>query len=146
MLRAWLLAAALLVGVYMVWVGGLPMLVLGLASLACAVLYTGGPFPLAYYGLGDLFVAVEIVSEKDRATYDRVFARHGTGAAEAVMAGNSMKSDVLPAIAAGAFGVHIPYHVTWAHELADAPVNEPRYVSLARIDELPDWIAAIGNG
>ena len=98
---------------------------------------------LAASGLGDRFAAVEIVSEKDRATYDRVFARHGTGAAEAVMAGNSMKSDVLPAIAAGAFGVHIPYHVTWAHELADAPVNEPRYVSLSRIGELPDWIAAI---
>lgn len=94
-------------------------------------------------GLGKRFSAVEIVSEKDRTTYDRIFARHGTGPAEAVMAGNSMKSDVLPAIAAGAFGVHIPYAVTWAHELADAPVDEPRYVSLARIGELPDWIAAI---
>ncbi len=50
------MAAALLVGVYMVWAGGWPMLVLGLASLACAVLYTGGPWPLAYHGLGDLFV------------------------------------------------------------------------------------------
>ncbi|WOB78418.1 HAD family hydrolase [Brevundimonas nasdae] len=98
---------------------------------------------LAASGLGDLFSAVEIVSEKDRATYERVFNRHGTGPAEAVMAGNSMKSDVLPAIAAGAFGVHIPYHVTWAHELADAPVDERRYVSLARIDELPDWIGTI---
>ncbi len=98
---------------------------------------------LAASGLGDLFAAVEIVSEKDRGTYDRVFARHGTGPEEAVMAGNSMKSDVLPAIAAGAWGVHIPYHVTWAHELADAPEGHPRYVSLARIDELPDWIAAI---
>ena len=100
---------------------------------------------LAASGLGERFAAVEIVSEKDRATYDRVFSRHGTGPAEAVMAGNSMKSDVLPAIAAGAFGVHIPYAVTWAHELADAPENEPRYVSLARIDELPDWIAAIAD-
>ncbi len=100
---------------------------------------------LAASGLGERFAAVEIVSEKDRATYDRVFSRHGTGPAEAVMAGNSMKSDVLPAIAAGAFGVHIPYPVTWAHELADAPANEPRYVSLARIDELPDWIAAIAD-
>ena len=98
---------------------------------------------LAASGLGERFAAVEIVSDKDRATYDRVFSRHGTGPAEAVMAGNSMKSDVLPAIAAGAFGVHIPYAVTWAHELADAPENEPRYVSLARIAELPDWIAAI---
>lgn len=99
---------------------------------------------LAASGLGDRFSAVEIVSEKDRATYERVFTRHGTGPEEAVMAGNSMKSDVLPAIEAGAFGVHIPYHVTWAHELADAPEGHPRYVSLSRIDELPDWIAAIG--
>lgn len=99
---------------------------------------------LAASGLGDRFSAVEIVSEKDRATYERLFARHGTGPEEAVMAGNSMKSDVLPAIEAGAFGVHIPYHVTWAHELADAPEGHPRYVSLSRIDELPDWIAAIG--
>jgi putative hydrolase of the HAD superfamily len=100
---------------------------------------------LAASGLGDRFSAVEIVSEKDRATYERVFTRHGTGPEEAVMAGNSMKSDVLPAIEAGAFGVHIPYHVTWAHELADAPEGHPRYVSLSRIDELPDWIAAIGD-
>ena len=95
---------------------------------------------LAASGLGDLFSAVEIVSEKDRATYERVFTRHGTGPAEAVMAGNSMKSDVLPAIAAGAFGVHIPYHVTWAHELADAPVNESRYTSLSSIADLKDTI------
>ena len=100
---------------------------------------------LAASGLGDRFAAVEIVSEKDRATYERVFTRHGTGPAEAVMAGNSMKSDVLPAIAAGAFGVHIPYHVTWAHELADAPEGHPRYVSLSRIGELPDWIRAVAD-
>lgn len=98
---------------------------------------------LAASGLGERFSAVEIVSEKDRGTYERVFARHGTGAAEAVMAGNSMKSDVLPAIEAGAFGVHIPYHVTWAHELAEAPEGHPRYVSLSRISELPDWIRKV---
>jgi putative hydrolase of the HAD superfamily len=100
---------------------------------------------LAASGLGDLFAAVEIVSEKDRGTYERVFARHGTGPDEALMAGNSMKSDVLPAVAAGAWGVHIPYHVTWAHELADAPEGHPRYVSLSSISELPDWIATIAD-
>ena len=100
---------------------------------------------LAASGLGELFAAVEIVSEKDRSTYDRVFARHGSGAAEAVMAGNSMKSDVLPAIEAGAWAAHIPYHITWAHELADAPEGNARYVSLSRIAELPDWIAAIDD-
>jgi 1,4-dihydroxy-2-naphthoate octaprenyltransferase len=52
------LAAAFMVGVYLVWLGGWPIVFIGLASLACAVLYTGGPFPLAYHGLGDLFVFV----------------------------------------------------------------------------------------
>jgi putative hydrolase of the HAD superfamily len=97
---------------------------------------------LAASGLGDLFAAVEIVSEKDRGTYDRVFTRHGTGPAEAVMAGNSMKSDVLPALEAGAWAVHIPYAVTWAHELADAPEGHARYGALETIAELPEWVAA----
>jgi putative hydrolase of the HAD superfamily len=97
---------------------------------------------LAASGLGDLFAAVEIVSEKDRRTYERVFARHGTGAAEAVMAGNSVRSDVLPALEAGAFAVHVPYHITWAHEVAEAPVEHPRFGLLDSIGELPAWIAA----
>ncbi len=96
---------------------------------------------LAASGLGELFVAVEIVSEKDRGTYDRVFARHGTGADEAVMAGNSVKSDVIPAIQAGAYAVHIPYHITWAHEVADPPVDHPRFGLLDGIVDLPAWIA-----
>ncbi|WP_269515859.1 HAD family hydrolase [Brevundimonas subvibrioides] len=96
---------------------------------------------LAASGLGELFAAVEIVSEKDRGTYDRVFARHGTGADEAVMVGNSMKSDILPALQAGSFAVHIPYPVTWAHELADAPEGHARYGALDTITALPAWIA-----
>jgi len=52
------LGAAMLVGVYLVAVAGWPILVIGLASVLCAVAYTGGPFPLAYHGLGDLFVFI----------------------------------------------------------------------------------------
>jgi putative hydrolase of the HAD superfamily len=56
---------------------------------------------LAQSGLGDFFAAVEIVSDKNAATYARVFARHGDGPTCAMMVGNSLKSDVLPAIEAG---------------------------------------------
>ncbi|WP_440007484.1 1,4-dihydroxy-2-naphthoate polyprenyltransferase [Halomicrococcus sp. SG-WS-1] len=51
-------AAAVVVGVYLVAVGGLPILVVGLASVASGVAYAGGPYPLGSHGLGDLFVFV----------------------------------------------------------------------------------------
>ncbi len=52
------LGLAFLLGFYLVWVGGFPVVLIGLTSLICAIAYTGGPFPLAYHGLGDLFVFV----------------------------------------------------------------------------------------
>ena len=98
---------------------------------------------LAASGLGDLFAAVEIVSEKDASTYARVFDRYGSGAAEAVMVGNSMRSDILPALEAGAWGAYIPYHITWAHELAEPPGEHPRFTELASISELPAWVRGL---
>jgi putative hydrolase of the HAD superfamily len=99
---------------------------------------------LAASGLGDLFAAVEIVSEKDERTYRTIFQRHGSGAEAAAMCGNSIRSDVLPALAAGAWAAHIPYHVTWAHEMAEPPVDHPRFAELASIAELPAWVRSLG--
>jgi len=98
---------------------------------------------LAQSGLGELFDAVEVVSDKTRSTYETAFARHGDGAAQAMMIGNSLKSDVIPALEAGAWAVHIPYKVTWSYEQADAPVNAPRYLAASNFQSLPDLINTV---
>lgn len=92
---------------------------------------------LAQSGLGDLFHGVEIVSEKTPAVYARVFARHAGGAESAMMVGNSLKSDVIPAIAAGAWGVHVPHALTWELEWADPPAAHPRFRLLPDLGALP---------
>ena len=99
---------------------------------------------LAASGLGDYFDAVEIVSDKTAATYERLFARHGDGPARAMMVGNSLKSDVLPALAAGSFGVHIPHELTWALEHAEQPKNAPRFRQVDRLGEVRTILAEIG--
>jgi putative hydrolase of the HAD superfamily len=98
---------------------------------------------LAQSGLGDWFDGIEIVSEKTAAVYDRVFRRHGDGPERAMMVGNSLKSDVIPAIEAGAWGVHVPHELTWVHEHAEAPENEPRYRRIADLGGLPAVLAAL---
>ncbi|MBZ4021435.1 HAD family hydrolase [Rhodobacter sp. TJ_12] len=99
---------------------------------------------LAQSGLGDLFDAVEIVSDKRPETYTTVFARHGSGADEGMMIGNSLKSDVLPMIAAGGWGVYVPHDLTWALEHALPPEGHPRFAELPDLGGLSDLVARIG--
>ena len=99
---------------------------------------------LAQSGLGDLFDGVEIVSEKTTATYDRIFADHGDGSERAMMVGNSMRSDVVPVVDAGGWGVYVPHGLVWDLEHAEAPRNAPRFREIPNLGALPDLIDAIG--
>lgn len=80
-------AAAVAVGSYLVWLHGWPLVAIGLLSVACGVAYTGGPFPLAYVGLGDLFVMLFFGLVAVGGTY---FVQAGTVSAGALLAGTAV--------------------------------------------------------
>jgi putative hydrolase of the HAD superfamily len=96
---------------------------------------------LARSGLGGHFSKVEIVSEKNQATYAAILQRHGIPPSRFMMVGNSVKSDILPVLALGARALHIPYHLTWAHEVVASPVAPP-FPVLASIRELSAQLAS----
>ncbi len=101
---------------------------------------------LAASGLGDLFDAVEIVSDKTADTYRRVFARHADGPERAVMVGNSLKSDIVPAIEAGGWGIHVPHPLTWSFEHVEPPASHPRFREIADLGALPDLVRSLAAG
>ncbi len=122
--------------------------VTGLADQYRIVLITKGDLldqerKLAQSGLGDLFDGVEIVSDKNASTYERVFSEYGDGAERGMMVGNSLKSDVVPALQAGSWGVFVPHDLTWAIEHADEPVGEPRFHELADLGELQGLVESL---
>jgi putative hydrolase of the HAD superfamily len=98
---------------------------------------------LAQSGLGDYFDAVEIVSDKTATTYRRIFGKHGEGPERSMMIGNSLKSDVVPAIAAGAWGVFVPHELTWVLEHVDKPEEAPRFREIPDLGHVPDLVASL---
>ena len=101
---------------------------------------------LAQSGLGELFDGVEIVSEKTSEVYVDIFAGRGIEPRHALMAGNSLKSDVIPVIAAGGWGVHVPCSPSWDFEAADAPMQHERFREVTALSDLPGVIKEIcGN-
>ncbi len=121
----------------------------GLAEVHTLLLITKGDLfhqesKIARSGLADSFAHLEIVSEKDAATYRRIAARHGVDPARFVMVGNSLKSDILPVLEIGGTAVYVPYHVAWALEQADAPDGAGYHEigSLAELPALLDRLAA----
>lgn len=76
--------------------------------------------------IGNFFSHIEIVSEKHPQTYETIFGRFGD-LSNSAMIGNSAKSDALPAVQAGAWGIHVPYPVTWEMEVVETVPDHPRY-------------------
>ena len=130
----------------------LPHVAATLAKLAGAyrlILITRGDLfdqerKLEESGLAGFFDAVEIVSDKNAAIYARIFARQADGPERAMMVGNSLKSDVIPAIEAGAWGVHAPQPAAWAAEHAEPPHDAPRFRRVDHLGELTALLARIG--
>jgi putative hydrolase of the HAD superfamily len=98
---------------------------------------------LAQSGLGDYFDAIEIVSDKNATTYRRIFHKVADGPERAMMVGNSLKSDIVPAIAAGAYGVFVPHALTWVVEHVDAPTQAPRFRQIEHLGELARVVSEI---
>ena len=99
---------------------------------------------LAKSGLTDHFEGVEIVSEKNEATYAAIFRRHAISAADFLMVGNSLKSDILPVLALGGTGAYVPYRLTWAAErVEELPSAEGRLFRLKTLRELPSVIQSL---
>jgi len=121
----------------------------GLSSRYDLLLITKGDLfdqesKLARSGLGDLFLGVEILSEKNAETYRGVFRRRGIRPEEFVMVGNSLRSDIVPVVELGARAFHIPYSVTWHHEnVPEAELPKQGWRRLSAIRELPAVLAEL---
>ena len=88
-------------------------------------------------GLAHHFEHVEILLEKDPATYQRVLADRGIDPDRFCMVGNSVRSDILPVMALGGTAVHIPYPLLWELEHVE---HDEHFAELGSIAELPAWL------
>lgn len=99
---------------------------------------------IARSGLGDFFDGIEIVSEKTPRAYEAIVARHQITPQHFAMIGNSLKSDVLPVLAIGGIGIHIPFETTWIHEqVPESELEGKDFIRLAHITHLPTLLETL---
>lgn len=101
---------------------------------------------LARSGLGDFFDAFEIVPRKDAKIYKYVMRRHNIAPEEFLMVGNSLRSDILPVIEAGARAVFVPYETEWFHErVSDEELAGKSFGQIASMRGLTEWVKSISD-
>lgn len=99
---------------------------------------------IARSGLARRFSHIEIVSDKNRESYELLLQRHAIAPERFLMVGNSLRSDILPVLALGASAVYIPYRLTWMHEAAEPPpAEQPGYYEIEHFGLLPDLVAGL---
>jgi putative hydrolase of the HAD superfamily len=91
-------------------------------------------------GLEHFFHHIEIMSEKGESDYLKLIKHLDIKPDEFLMIGNSLKSDVLPVLALGGHGFHIPYHITWGHEKVDKIIDHPNFKEFGKLSEIVDHL------
>ena len=98
-------------------------------------------------GLRPYFKYVEIVHDKNQATYGEMLIKLGISPEQFLMVGNSLRSDIHPVVAMGGQAIYIPHHLTWAHE-NDIPgdLKGLRYHQVGEIGSVPHLLHQIDHG
>ncbi len=91
-------------------------------------------------GLTKYFHHIEILSEKRPEDYQKILKHLDVQANEFLMIGNSLKSDVLPVLEIGGYGIHIPFHTTWEHEKVDVIIDDPKFKQAEHISEILKYL------
>lgn len=91
-------------------------------------------------GLIDYFHHIEIMSEKKETDYQKLIRHLDIQTNELMMIGNSIKSDILPVLNIGGHGIHIPYHITWAHEKVETVIDHKNFRQVDRIRDILDYL------
>ena len=87
-------------------------------------------------GLEPYFHHIEIVSDKKEKQYAKLVKHLDVTADEFLMVGNSLKSDIVPVLNIGAHAFHIPFHTTWAHEMYEEKIDNPKFRSFEKASDL----------
>ena len=88
---------------------------------------------LAKSGLINYFHHIEVMSDKHPEAYLKLINHLDIAPNEFVMIGNSMKSDVLPVEEVGGYGIHVPFHTTWQHELVEHHINSDKVIEVEHL-------------
>ena len=91
-------------------------------------------------GIEHYFHHTEIMSDKQEKDYLKLIKHLDIPASSFMMIGNSIKSDVLPVLAVGGHGIHVPYHTTWAHEQVTPHIDDPKFIQLQQITEILPYL------